>query len=270
MSVSQWGAVLTDEMHAAHVPEGQLFAWSLGGPSLAVKSSRAFVLIDPFTGSPSEGVWLRMVAVPYDPADLRDVDAVFSTHDHDDHCHRDTLVPIAEHTDARFVGPSSSAKKMRTFGLPNERIAEAVDGQRFTFGDITVTAARVPDFADPTSLGWIVSVDGGPTLFHAGDGMSGPEYARIAETHEITAAALSVASLLPDGEKIYLDAQDAVIAAEQLDARVLIPIHWDLWRVVQYDPWEIVTTVQQMRSPLVVHIPRLGEAMKLTTNGVVR
>ena len=117
-SVSQWGRVLVDEIEGAVVPAGELWVWPLGGPSLAVRSAGATAYIDPYTGSPDSGEWLRMVAVPYDAEDLRQADAVLSTHDHDDHCHEATLAPIVRNTDARLIGPSSSAKKMRGFGDP--------------------------------------------------------------------------------------------------------------------------------------------------------
>ena len=116
MTVSQWGRVLVDEIERAEVPSGELWIWPLGGPSLCVRSSEATVYIDPYTGSPNSGPWLRLVAVPFDPADLRHADAVLSTHDHDDHCHEATLRPVIDNTTATLIGPASSARKMLGFG----------------------------------------------------------------------------------------------------------------------------------------------------------
>jgi len=264
MSVSQWGRILVDEIEGTDVPPGELWVWPLGGPSLAIRSSRATAYIDPYTGSPDKGVWIRLVAVPYDPADLRRVDAVFSTHDHDDHCHRDTLAPIAANTAARFIGPASSAKKMRGFGLPTNRVVPAKDGDTFTFGDVSVQAAEIVDHSDPTSLGWLVSVAGGPTFFDGGDAMYSREhFVKAAARGPIAAAALSIAGLLPDGRKIYMDAADLVRAAEDLGARLLIPKHWDLWRNVAMDPWEVVLAAQARRATFAVRIPRLGEVIRL-------
>ncbi len=264
MSVSQWGRVLVDEIEGAEVPSGELWVWPLGGPSLALRSAGATIYIDPYTGSPDSGTWLRMVAVAYDPADLADVDAVFSTHDHDDHCHGDTLTPIAANTSARFIGPESSAHKMLGFGLPADRVTEAVDGDEFPFGDMTVKARKINDFADATSLGWLVSVRNGPSLFDGGDSMYGDCFAAIERSAAVDVATLSVAGPIPeDGSVIYMDADEVVHAALDLGARTLIPKHWDIWRNVQMDPWEVVTAAQKQRADLSVHIPRLGEVIRL-------
>ena len=263
MSVSQWGRVLVDEIEGADVPEDQMWIWPLGGPSLAVKSSGATVLIDPYTGSPQEGEWIRMVAVPWGPEDIRHVDAVFSTHSHDDHCHRETLLPLVDSTDTVFIGPAESIGKMHGFGLPADRITQAEDGQTFTFGNMTVNAEKVTDFSDPTALGWVLSVPGGPVLFDGGDALYGPEYTDIGSRYEVTAATLSVAGLLKTGEKIYMDAPDVVNAATDLGADLLIPKHWDLWRNVYMDPWEVVIALHVKREPIGIRIPRLGDVIKL-------
>lgn len=264
MPVSQWGRILVDEIEGSNVPPGQLWLWPLGGASLAARSSNATIYIDLYTGAPSEGIWIRIVAVPLDPADLRQVDAVFSTHDHDDHCHRETLLAIAEKTKARFVGPKSSVARMLSFGLPPNHVIQAKQGDRFTFGNMTVTAAEIIDHADPTSLGWVVSVADGPTLFDGGDSMYGEYFKEIGRRHRITAATLSVAGPLADGRKIYLDAREIVQAAIDLRVGLLIPKHWDLWRNVAMDPHEVLLAAQAMRVHLGIRIPRLGEVIKLT------
>jgi L-ascorbate 6-phosphate lactonase len=267
MTVSQWGRILVDEIEGADVPKGELWVWPLGGASICVRSSESLIYIDPYTGSPTEGPWIRMVAVPYDPADLRRVDAVFSTHDHDDHCHEATLRPIGENTQAPFIGPASSVHKMHDFGLPTERIIEATDGQVFTFGDMTVRAVGILDHSDPTSLGWLVSADDGPTLLDAGDSMYGTHFSAIAEVaagagHGVDAATLSVADLADD-RKIYMDPDDLIRAGEDLGLHVLIPKHWDLWRNVWLDPWEVLHAAERHRSQFGVLIPRLGDAIHL-------
>ncbi|HOT35610.1 MAG TPA: MBL fold metallo-hydrolase [Candidatus Latescibacteria bacterium] len=263
MPLSQWGRILVDEMEAAAVPPGDLWIWPLGGASLAVKSARSMVYIDPYTGSPSSGVWIRMVAVPFDPRDVRIADAVLSTHDHDDHCHGETLRPFADNTGALFIGPASSASKMRSFKLPETRIMSARHGDSFRFSDITVEAVEIVDHSDPTSVGWLVSVDDGPVLFDGGDGMYDDYFKKVAETRRVSAATLSIAGLTGDGRKIYMDARELVAAAEDLGVDLLIPKHWDLWRNVWLDPWEVVIAAQARRARFRVHIPRLGEVIRL-------
>jgi len=268
MTVSQWGRVLVDEIERAEVPSGELWIWPLGGPSLCVRSSEATVYIDPYTGSPNSGPWLRLVAVPFDPADLRHADAVFSTHDHDDHCHEATLRPVIDNTTATLIGPASSARKMLGFGFPKDRIVSAEDGDTWTFGDMTVRAAEILDHSDPTSLGYVITVPNGPVFCDAGDSMYGAHFAKIgvsvreSEGRSIDAAALSIADLAA-GRKIYMSSTDLIQAARDLGVRILIPKHWDLWRNVRLDPWEVVVEAQRHNAPFRVHIPRLGEVIKI-------
>jgi L-ascorbate 6-phosphate lactonase len=267
MSVSQWGRILVDEMESAAVPTGHLWVWPLGGASLAVKSSHAMVYIDPYTGSPDSGVWIRMVAVPFDPADVRSADAVLSTHDHDDHCHADTLHGFQDDTYGLFIGPRSSARKMHDFGLPPGRIREARGGDVFRFGDMTVTAVEIIDHSDPTSLGWVIAAKSGVTLFDGGDGMYGEYFASVGRDYRITATTLSIAGRIADGRKIYMDADELIQAATDLRTGILIPKHWDLWRNVWLDPWEVVLAAQKVQARFPVLIPRLGEVIKLRPPG---
>ena len=71
-------------------------------------------------GAPVEGAphTYRATPVPIDPAQIRLCDAVLITHEHDDHCHEDTLIPMIRSIEALFYGPASAAKEMRSFGVP--------------------------------------------------------------------------------------------------------------------------------------------------------
>jgi L-ascorbate 6-phosphate lactonase len=153
---------------------------------------------------------------------------------------------------------------MRSFGLPPARVIEAQDGETFGFGDMTVTAVEIIDHSDPTSLGWLVAARNGATLFDGGDGMFGHYFKAVGAANTVTAAALSIASPLADGRKIYMDADELVQAATDLRADMLIPKHWDLWRNVWLDPQEVVSAAKKAGARFPVVIPRLGAVIKLS------
>lgn len=92
--MSQWGRLLLDEIEGCGVEEREAGMWSLGGASFAVKT-RASALHRPFLRRLPRK-WLRMVAVPLDPRDVRMATAVLSTHERTDRCHRDTVVSVIE------------------------------------------------------------------------------------------------------------------------------------------------------------------------------
>ena len=85
----------------------EVVAWYLGGAGVVVENGGALIYVDPYFGGSRPRNWLRMVAVPADPNEVRVADAVPSTHE--DHCHRGTVVFIMRRTRAVFIGPRSSA-----------------------------------------------------------------------------------------------------------------------------------------------------------------
>src|SRR5687767_5028288 len=112
--VAYWPKTFLDEIEQAAV-EGGPRLWALGGPSFAYRTPQTTIWIDPyFYGTPDDAVpdAYRAVAIPINPDEVRRADLVFSTHEHVDHCHGGTLVPITRNTNSLCIAPESSARKM--------------------------------------------------------------------------------------------------------------------------------------------------------------
>lgn len=225
MDVVTWTRDFLDEIESMTVDRGVLL-WALGGPSFAVRTSRTLLWIDPYFGGtpPNSPAGLhRALAVPIDPTLIRRADAVFSTHEHIDHCHRETLLPIAAHTPARLIAPSASYESMLAFGIPADRIEQVGHGDRLQVGDVTIDVYVTHDPAAATPVGFVLSCDG-ITLFFAGDTHDTPLLDAVGAAH-----ALDVA-LLAYGEPWYMNAESLLRAAARLKPRTLLPFHWDIWR----------------------------------------
>ena len=80
----------------------------------------------------------RAVPISIKPDEVRAGDIIFSTHDHVDHCHDGSLLPILANTDAFCIAPASSARLMRDFGIPDGRIREVAPGDSIDFRDLNI------------------------------------------------------------------------------------------------------------------------------------
>ena len=122
--VAYWPKTFLDEVEGRTINDGILF-WALGGPSFVYRTPETMIWIDPYSyGTPDDAVpgAYRSTAIPVKPDEVSVADIIISTHDHVDHCHDGTLLPIVENTDAVCVAPRSSAKLMREFGIADDRI----------------------------------------------------------------------------------------------------------------------------------------------------
>ncbi|MCH2540450.1 MAG: MBL fold metallo-hydrolase, partial [Anaerolineales bacterium] len=105
--VAYWPKTFLDEVEQSKVERGVSF-WSLGGPSFLYRTPQTTIWIDPyFYGTPDDSVpdAYRATSIPIKPDEVRLADCIISTHDHVDHCHEGTLVPILDNTEAFCIGP---------------------------------------------------------------------------------------------------------------------------------------------------------------------
>ncbi len=223
--VITWTRDFLDEIESTTVEQGVLL-WALGGPSFALRTPNTLLWIDPYFGGtpPDSPPGLhRALAVPLDPAWIRRADAVFSTHEHIDHCHRESLLPIAAHTQARFIASRASAALMLEYGIPPERIERVAHGDTTQVSDVQIHVYDTNDPAATNPVGFVLTCQG-VSLFFAGDTQDTPLLDAVGHNHRLDAA------LLAYGEPWYLNADNLLRAAQRLKPRTLIPFHWEIWR----------------------------------------
>jgi L-ascorbate 6-phosphate lactonase len=260
-----WGRYLLDEIEGCEPAPNEVVAWYLGGAGIAVKSGGALVYVDPyFGGSPSRD-WLRMIAVPVDPGEVKVADAVLSTHEHEDHCHRGSIIPILERSKAAFVGPRSSAARVRRWlaeeGLDASRVVEVEPGSVVEVKGLRVRALESGDANAESAVTYLIETPGG-NLFHGGDTQYFPGLAEIGDRYAIDAAFISVGRA-PRGRRDYMTACEAVKAALDLKAKILVPMHYDLWKATREDPQLVEHVARVWRAPVEVVVLSLGDSLKL-------
>lgn len=184
------------------------------------------LIIDPFlTGNP-----LAVV-----PADEIEVDYILLTHGHNDHV--GDAVQIAKANDATVIAPNELAVYMGWQGVKTH--AMHIGGAfQFPFGRVKLTQAFHGSAYQPEGKqefiytgmpsGMLLTING-KTIYHAGDTALFGDMKLIGEYNQIDLA------FLPIGDNFTMGPEDAVLAAQFLQAKQVVPIHYNTFPAIRQD-----------------------------------
>ena len=256
--VAFWPRTFLDELEQAQVGPTPVL-WALGGPSFLFRSSGATIWIDPyFGGTPDDAVAdaYRAIAIPVKPDEIRSADVVISTHDHVDHCHEGTVMPILANTNAFCVAPRTSAKLMREWGVVDDRLREVQPGDAVEVGDVRISVHGAADPGEPGAVTYVLS-SGGTTLFVSGDTAGCPALAEVGASRPDYA-------LLAFGRTWYMSEEEMLAAATDLSPGTLLPFHWEFWRNHTGDIAHLLDLYHRERPPFDLKILLIGDSLPLT------
>ena len=257
--IAYWPRTFLDELEQFPVRADPVL-WALGGPSFLYRTAETSIWIDPyFGGTPDDAVpgAYRATAIPIDPAEIRKADMVISTHDHVDHCHEATVMPIVRNTDAICTAPRSSAKLMRAWGVPETQLREVTAGESFRFRDVEISVGAAHDPNEPDAVTYVLE-SSGVTLFVSGDTSLGPALAELGASRNLDFA------LLAFGRTWYMNEAQLIEAAHDLSPGTLLPFHWEFWRNHTGDIVRLVEIYQRERPPFELKIILVGDSVALT------
>lgn len=275
MSVhSDWGDWLLRDVDDA-TPES-LDLWYLGCNGFILKAADGTtIFIDPYLGTGDPPRTVRMIPIPFDPADVASADAVLATHDHTDHTHGPSQAPILTGTDATFYGPPASVDTAESwvdeFGVDPDDLSEVSEEDTIEVGSLTVHVepAHDPDADHPVS--YVVEHDSG-TFFHGGDARPSDAFEEIGSRYDIDLAVVAFGSsgMIPDKRtrepkytKWYSNENMAAEAANQLRTDRLLPTHWDMWKGLTADPSALRDHVRGFEYPRTLDVLEIGDRTKL-------
>ncbi|NIQ39425.1 MAG: ascorbate 6-phosphate lactonase [Proteobacteria bacterium] len=260
----EWGSYLNQEIDQFEVKPGTGVMWYFGGPSFALKSQAGAVfLLDVYSGSSmftdysycgvcrTSGAdklwWIRINPHVIDPWKFKRVDALCVTHHHQDHLDFYTISAALQTTQCKFIAPPESARRMkRDMAVPEERIIVAKVGQSIQIEDMKIdfapnfdviaskTGFETPAPFEEVAVSYIFNTQGGGIAF-LGDSLYHNGYRMVGEKYKIDVVCMNMGNNAPG----YTDKSspwDLWRVAEALNAKVVVPDHFDNWGNCHEDP----------------------------------
>ncbi|WP_459556986.1 metal-dependent hydrolase [Lacunimicrobium album] len=193
----------------------------LGHSCFLIETNGATILMDPFLADNP--------AATVKPEDL-DPDVIILTHGHGDHVA--DAAPIAMRAGSLVVSTFEVCNWMEKQGVAQTHAMNHGGSHKFEFGVVKFTQAvhssSMPDGSyggQPAGV-LLKLIDG--TIYHAGD------TALFSDMKLIGEEGIDIA-ILPIGDNYTMGPTDAVRAAEFLQAKRVIPCHYNTWEVIAQD-----------------------------------
>ncbi len=288
----EWGTWLNEEIEQETVKKGTFAMWWLGCTGIWIKSEgNANLCIDFWVGSgkrtkknkfigPQHQMArmagnkslqpnLRTSVFVLDPFAIKEVDAIISTHMHNDHIDANVAAAILKNCDASvpFIGPQACIDMWTSWGVPASRCIAVKPGDVIKIKDVELVAlqsfdrtalitsppdgdirGKLPDDMDYRAVNYLIKTPGG-NLYHSGDSHYSNMYAKHGNENKIDVALGSYGEN-PRGITDKMTSCDILRMAEALNTQVVIPFHHDIWANFQADPKEITVLFDMKKDRL--------------------
>lgn len=276
----EWGTWLNEEIDQEVVQPKTFTMWWIGCTGLWIKSeNQTNIAIDLWfgngkrskknkemdkyhqmrnmTGGRMTQPNLRAAPIVYDPFAVTQVDAVLSTHYHNDHIDPYFAAAVLSNVkgDVPFIGPQKSVEKWLSYGVPADRCKVVKPGDVIQVKDIEIVVLDsfdrtclvtndedvhgiCPNDMDEKAVNYLIKTPAG-NIYHSGDSHYSVYYAKHGKDHKIDVALGSYGEN-PIGNQDKMTSVDILRMAEALQCKVMIPFHYDVWTNFKADPREIL------------------------------
>lgn len=256
--------------------DSQTAIFYLGQESILVKARGKYLLFDAYLSDyvdrnccTDDVKWVRRYAPPITGEELDFVDYVFCSHEHCDHTDPYTLGAMASvNSKAKFIAPATYSDRLLQYGVNGENIIAAYADVLISLGEISVMPIpaaheelKTDELGRYSCLGYKVTL-GETVLFHAGDCCI---YSGLAERLLGT----DIMLLPVNGRSYYkrevrdiignMDASEAAELCLSVGAKMLVPMHFDLYDVNCVSTSTVVDLIESVSHTLPYHIFKPSE-----------
>ena len=217
--------------------------------------------------------------LPIEPENLPPIDAVVISHDHYDHLDYPSIMRIDAKVKHYYV-PLGVGQHLLLWGIAPERISEMDWWQDTDLNGIKLTLTPARHFSgrrlnnNNSTLwgGWMVEAPE-QRVFFSGDSGYGPHFKEIGQRFgPIDIALVEAGQYNYRWQAIHMQPNESVQAAQDLGARIMMPVHWGAFTLSLHawdEPAEQTTLIAQKQGQAIV-IPRIGELMQLLHEPIAR
>ncbi len=197
-----------------------------GHSVVRVETENHTILFDPFISGNE--------ACDLDPSTI-EADIILLTHGHNDHV-GDTF-EIAKRNDALVVAPNELAGYLGSKGL-NTHPMHIGGAHQFDFGKVKYTQAfHGSSYTEEDGTIIYTGMPGGilltineKTIYHVGDTGLFSDLKLIGDMNDIEIA------FVPIGDNFTMGPEDALIAADWINAKTVVPVHYNTFPVIEQNP----------------------------------
>ncbi len=238
--------------------------WGLSGAGFAFRYADDIIYIDPWLVLDPKRTTHRTFPVPFPPEKVRKAVAVIATHEHEDHCNVATVSGVVNSSGAVFVGPKSAVNKVTAGGLPESKTVTVSSGSYLKISpSLGVRAFEAQNPYEPLAVMIMIETPRG-NILHSGDTSYFPGFSEIGQKYKVDVALLNYGKQIPSPEKpYYMNAQKLVMAAKDLSARIVVPMHWNLWQETREDPSPIGPLLKSESPKSQLRVVEGGELLEL-------
>jgi L-ascorbate metabolism protein UlaG (beta-lactamase superfamily) len=246
-----------------------------GHSSFLLQTQGKNFMFDPmFSDVPAPHPWLGTKRysgeLPIKPEDLPKLDAVFISHDHYDHLDLDSIKALNQKTE-HFYAPLGVGNHLEYWGVEKERITEMdwwqetqLDGIDIVFTPARHFSGRGITGQNQTLWGSWLLKGSDISLYFSGDTGYGEHFKEINEHYgAVDFALLECGQYNKNWADIHMMPEETAKAARDLDAKIMMPVHWGAFTLSLHDWYDPAVRVKAAADELgqKVVIPQIGEIM---------
>ena len=254
---------LLDSVRKTDKDADHFYLWWLGQSGFLIQWKGQHLLLDPYLSdsltikyAKTDKPHVRMTELVVNPIKLDFIDAATSSHNHTDHLDADTLGPlISANPNMQLIIPEANrdfvCERLRCdtkfpMGL---NVGESITLKNFTFYGVPAAHNKLEKDHLGRSLFMGYIIEFGPwKIYHSGDTLWYDGMEELLKHFKVDLAILPINGNKPERRVAgNLNHEEAPRLAKAIEARLVIPCHYDMFTFNTADPADFVSACEKIQ-----------------------